>query len=269
MAFSREALVRLLQPLGTWQDLLDVLLVTLVLYNTLLLIRGTRAARVVLGILVVVLFYTSAHTFKLPALETTLEKFFDILPVAILVLFQHEIRGALASFGRTPGWNFGRSGHDVQELYNDVVVAALSLSDQKTGALIVFERREGLRNFIENGIQVDALVSLDLLVTLFHPATPTHDGAVIIQGDRIAATTCFLPLTRSAGLSTEMGTRHRAAIGITEETDAVALVVSEETGDISLAVDGEIDRRLSAGTLRTLLFKTLVADEDGGGSGAQ
>ena len=137
-------------------------------------------------------------------------------------------------------------------------MAASTLAESKIGALIVFERREGLRNYVENGIQVDAEVSIDLLVSLFFPDTPTHDGAVIIQGGRIAAATCFLPLTRSSELSTQFGTRHRAALGITEETDALAVVVSEETGEISLAVGGEFQRPLSSSSLLTLLLQHLT-----------
>lgn len=261
MDLSLEAIHQLLIPLATGKDLLDVLLVTLVLYNLLLLIRGTRAAQVVLGILVLVLIYYGARLFDLRALETTLEKFFAVLPVAILVLFQHEIRRALARFGRSPLWRFGRWEGDVRNRFNDIVIAASTLSDRRTGALVVIERQEGLRNYVENGIQLDANISIDLLISLFHPETPTHDGAVIIQNDRLAAAACFLPLTRNAELSTELGTRHRAALGISEETDALAIVVSEENGAISLAVDGEIHRRLSSSSLETLIFKSLMGTD--------
>lgn len=258
MDLSPDAIQQLLTPIASWRDILDVLLVTLVLYNLLLLIRGTRAVQVVLGILILVLIYFGARWGDLRALETTLENFFVVLPVAILVLFQHEIRRALARFGRSPLWRFDSWDQDLRGRFNDIVVAATSLSDRRTGALVVFERQEGLRNFVENGIQLDANVSLDLLITLFHPETPTHDGAVIIQNDRIAAAACFLPLTRNSEISTELGTRHRAALGISEETDALALVVSEENGDISIAVDGQMHRRLSSTSLETLLFKSLV-----------
>lgn len=255
--FSLDALWKFVEPLAGWEDLVDVLLVTLVLYYLLLLIRGTRAVQVVIGILALVVIYYGARTFELPALETTLENFFVILPVAIIVLFQNEIRRALANFGRTRFWGSG-GAVDVEEVANQVAMAAATLADRKTGALIVFERREGLRNYIENGIQVDGLVSIDLLASLFHPETPTHDGAVIIQGDRIAAATCFLPLTRASELSTQFGTRHRAALGISEETDAVVVVVSEETGEISLAVRGEFERPLSSSSLHTLLVSHLT-----------
>ncbi|MEM8930328.1 MAG: diadenylate cyclase CdaA [Acidobacteriota bacterium] len=257
------ALDRALSPFQGWQDVLDVLLVAFVLYYLLLLIRGTRAVQVVFGILSLLLVYFFSDFAELQALETTLEKFFELLPIAILILFQHEIRRALAGFGRAPIFTRG-SGSDPKALINDVAVAAATLSNRKTGALIVFERQQGLRNHIENGIALDARVSLDLLVTLFHPETPTHDGATIIQGDRIAAATCFLPLTRNAELSKALGTRHRAALGITEESDAVAVVVSEETGDISVAVGGRLERRVSSSSLATLLFQHLVADPQRG-----
>ena len=264
MDLSPDALRLFLQPIATWKDWLDVLLVTLVLYNLLLLIRGTRAVQVVLGILVLVLIYYGARWLDLRALETTLENFFVVLPVAILILFQHEIRRALARFGRSPLGRFGGSGGTVRDRFADIVMAASTLSDRRIGALVVFERQEGLRNYIENGIQLDAETSLDLLITLFHPESPTQDGAVIVQGERLAAAACFLPLTRNPEVSTGLGTRHRAALGISEDSDALALVVSEETGDISLAVSGQMHTKLSSATLETLLFKYLLTTEDPG-----
>lgn len=250
---------QLIQPLSGWSDILDVLLVTLVLYNLLLLIRGTRAVQVLLGILFLVVFYYAARTLDLPALERTLENFFLILPVAMIVLFQHEIRRALARFGRTPLLGFSNQQR-VASTFNALSIAASTLAVRRIGALIVIERSEGLRNYVENGIVLDAEVSLDLLISLFHPETPTHDGAVIIQGDRIAAATCFLPLTRDTRLSKEFGTRHRAAIGISEETDALALVVSEETGSISVALGGDMIRGLDSNDLRNLLYQTLAPE---------
>ncbi len=259
MDFSLNVLQKFFQPLSDWNDLLDILLVTFVLYNLLLLIRGTRAVRILLGILVLVALYYGARTLRLPALETTLEKFFLILPVAIIVLFQHEIRRALANFGRTPLWGF--SNHQkAASTFNEIVAAAHALSERRIGALIVIERSEGLRNYIENGIRLDSLVSPDLLISLFTPDTPTHDGAVIIQGDRIAAATCFLPLTRRSQISSSYGTRHRAALGISEETDAVVVVVSEESGAISVAQGGEMVRHLESKDLRNMLYQSLIAD---------
>lgn len=259
MDLSLNVLHTLLQPFSSWSDLLDILLVTLVLYNLLMLIRGTRAVRILLGILVLVALYYTARTLRLPALETTLENFFLILPVAIIVLFQHEIRRALANFGRTPLWGF--SNHQkAASTFNEIVAAAHALSEQRIGALIVVERSEGLRNYIENGIALDALVTPDLLISIFTPDTPTHDGAAIIQGDRIAAATCFLPLTRRTQISNRYGTRHRAALGISEETDAVAVVVSEETGAIAVALDGTLTRHLEPKDLRNMLYQSLIGD---------
>ncbi len=259
MDFSLQALEQLLQPVSRWQDVLDVLLVTLVLYNLLLLVRGTRAVQVLIGILVLVLLHAVAEALDLPALEKTLQTFFLILPLAIIVLFQHEIRRAIANLGTTSLWSFG----DRQKLagtFHAIGLAATTLSERRIGALIVIERLEGLRNYVENGIELDAEVSVDLLITLFDPHTPTHDGAVIVQNDRIAAAACFLPLTQSEALSTELGTRHRAALGITEETDAVAVVVSEETGAISVAFGGEMIRELESKDLRNRLHQFLLSD---------
>ena len=168
-----------------------------------------------------------------------LNGFLIVLPFAIIVLFQHEIRRALADFGRNPLVRFGRQER-IESSLQEIVLAATTLSSRRIGALIVIERLQGLRNYVENGIRLDAVVSYDLLLTIFNPDTPLHDGAVIVQDDRIAAAACFLPLTSNPELSKGYGTRHRAALGITEETDAVAVVVSEETGRISVAVDGEL-----------------------------
>lgn len=253
------ALQQVLAPFESVRDIADVLLVALLLYNLLLLIRGTRAVQVVIGILVLVVIYYMARFLELPALETTFENFFIILPLAILVLFQHEIRRALASFGRNPLWGLGHR-QSVAKALHDVAFAASTLSERRIGALIVFERQEGLRNYVENGIAIDGILSLDLLIALFHPDSPTHDGAVVVQGSRILSASCFLPLTRNFELSKELGTRHRAALGITEETDAVAVVVSEESGDISLALGGDLHRYLDSNALLTLLFKVLVSE---------
>lgn len=259
MDLTAENLGQLLQPVSRWEDILDVLLVTLVLYNLLLLVRGTRAVQALLGILVLVVLHQIAQAIDLPALENTLEKFFVILPLAIIVLFQHEIRRAIATFGTTSFWSFG-SRKKLAGTFHSIGLAATTLAERRVGALIVIERLEGLRNYIENGIELDAVVSVDLLITLFDPDTPTHDGAVIIQDDRIAAAACFLPLTQSQKLSTELGTRHRAALGITEETDAVAVVVSEETGAISIAFGGEMTRDLESKDLRNRLHHYLLSE---------
>ena len=244
-------------PFTGWQDVVDVLLVALVLYNLLLLIRGTREVQIVLGLVILVVFYYASRLLEMEALETTLENFFLILPVAIVVLFQREIRRALARFGSTSLLNWSDS-RKVVSAFNELVLACTTLAERRIGALIVIERLEGLRNYVENGILIDGMVSLDLLINLFTPNTPTHDGAVILQSGRLAAATCFLPLTQNPELSKEFGTRHRAALGISEETDA--LVVSEETGVISVAIGGQMHRPLESNELRGLLYKYLVTD---------
>jgi diadenylate cyclase len=179
--------------------------------------------------------------------------------IAIIVLFQSEIRQALIYFGnrlrlpilRRPRGQFGGS------VYDEIVLAVTTLSSEKTGALIVIEKNIGLRNFIDAGVQLDAAISYDLLVTIFNPSTPLHDGAVIIRNERIAAASVFLPLTKNPGVSREMGTRHRAAIGITEGTDAVSLVVSEETGLITFVENGEVRRNIDTTQLRAVMLKAM------------
>ncbi|HEX6904162.1 MAG TPA: diadenylate cyclase CdaA [Thermoanaerobaculia bacterium] len=243
----------------TWRDAVDVLAVAIIIYNLLLLIRGTRAVQILLGLFFLGVVYYTAILAELPTLQRILENLLIVLPFAVIVLFQGEIRRALADFGRNPLWGLTKQ-QQVVASFSEIVLAATTLSARRIGALIVIERLHGLRNYIENGISLDAVVSYDLLINLFQPDTPLHDGAVIIQDDRIAAAGCFLPLTPNPELSKEFGTRHRAAIGLTEETDAVAVVVSEETGVISVVFDGEMERDLDSNSLRNALYKYLVTD---------
>ena len=213
-----------------------------------------RRGSLILGLglaLIVVFFYFSRWI----ALETVSWMMTNILPYfvfAIIVIFQHEIRRALARFGQAPLFA-GFSTINRNEFYDEIVLAVTTLATNQTGALIVIERDIGLKTYIESGIALDAALSYDLLISIFNPSVPLHDGAVIIQNRRIAAGACFLPLTVKPRLSKELGTRHRAAIGVTEETDAVAIVVSEETGAISFAHDGEMERYLDPDTLRQRL----------------
>lgn len=245
--------------LVSWRDVLDILLVAFVIYNLLKLIRGTRAVQVLLGILFLSGIYYLAGVTELRTLQALLRSLVIFLPIAMIVLFQQEIRRALANFGRNPLWGLS-SSQDVESTINEIVLAATALARQRIGALIVIQRLEGLRNFIENGIVLDARVSCDLLISIFTPDNPLHDGAVIVQEDRLAAAACFLPLTPNPELSIELGTRHRAALGISEETDALAVVASEETGNLSLAIDGQILERLDAKDLRNKLFRYLVTE---------
>jgi diadenylate cyclase len=248
----------LVQMVG-WRDVLDIALVALVIYNLLLLIRGTRAVQIILGIIFIAVAYYVAGAAQLLTLQELLAKFLLVLPFAVIVLFQQEIRHALASFGRNPLWGLG-AHRKVESTIKEVVLASTSLADQKIGALMVIQRLEGLRNYIENGVTIDAQISYDLLINLFTPETPLHDGAVIIQQDRIAAAACFLPLTLNPELSKTFGSRHRAALGISEEADALSVVVSEETGSISIALNGELIRDLDSKTLRNSLYKYLITD---------
>ena len=244
------------------RDLIDIALVAIVAYNLLLLIRGTRAVQALLGILAMAGVYYVASAFELAALGSMLEKIFIALPVVIVVLFQQEIRRALSSFGRNPLLGLG-AHEEAATAINDIVLAASGLSSERIGALIVVQRLQGLRNYVESGIVLDAKVSYDLLTNVFNPETPLHDGAVIIQGDRVAAAACFLPLTQKANLSKEFGTRHRAALGITEETDALAVVVSEETGRVSIAIGGKLIRDFDAKNLRNTLYQYVIAEPSG------
>ncbi|HEV7503774.1 MAG TPA: diadenylate cyclase CdaA [Thermoanaerobaculia bacterium] len=249
-------LLRFLEIL-TWRDAVDIFAVALIIYNLLLLIRGTRAVQMLLGLVFLGLVYYGAILAELPTLQKILENLLIVLPFAVIVLFQQEIRRALVSFGRNPLWGLAKQ-QKVVASFSEIVLAATTLSARRTGALIVIERLHGLRNYIENGISLDAVVSYDLLINIFQPDTPLHDGAVIIQDDRIAAASCFLPLTPNPELSKEFGTRHRAALGLTEETDAVAVVVSEETGIISVAFDGAMIRDLDSHSLRNALYEHLL-----------
>jgi len=247
--------------LAHWRDVLDILLVAIIIYNLLLLIRGTRSVPVVVGMLALATLYSLAGLARLFTLNRILDYFVGVLPIAVVVLFQHEIRRALARVGRNPLW--GLATHEkLESTINDIVLAATALAARKTGALIVIQRLEGLRNYAENGIELDAVVTYDLLINIFHPETPLHDGAAIIQNDRIAAAACFLPLTLNSQLSKELGTRHRAALGISEETDALAIAVSEESGLISIAFGGELIRGLEGKELRNMLFKYILTNQE-------
>ena len=239
-------------PHLTWIAVLDIVVVATIIYQLVVFIKGTRAVQMALGLaLIVVFFYFSRWI----ALETVSWMLTNILPYfvfAIIVIFQHEIRRALVRFGQAPLFG-GFSTINRNEFYDEIVLAVTTLATNQTGALIVIERDIGLKTYIESGIALDAALSYDLLVSIFNPSVPLHDGAVIIQNRRIAAGACFLPLTVKPRLSKELGTRHRAAIGVTEETDAVAIVVSEETGAISFAHDGEMERYIDPDTLRQRL----------------
>jgi diadenylate cyclase len=253
-------MARLLGSLGgvepSWLDLIDILIVAFLIYQLLQFIRGTHAVQMALGALVLVLLYWLSQLLHLETVNWLLRTFMPYLVFGIIVVFQTEIRKVLAQLGKTPLPGVFGSPR-TEEVIDEVVLAATTLAAQRTGAIVVIERDMGLRSYIETGIALDAYVTYDLLISIFNPGTPLHDGAVIIQGNRLAAAACFLPLTVNPQLSRELGSRHRAAIGVTEDTDALAVVVSEETGVISLVVGGRIRRGLEAASLKAALLEAL------------
>jgi diadenylate cyclase len=244
-------------PIGWW-DIADILVVSIIIYEVLALIRGTRAVQMAVGgsVLLLALFYTSRWG-RLETVNFLIRNFAGYIVVAVIVLFQADIRRALAHLGRAPFFRYFAKPESAEESVEELIVAVSMLSAQRTGAIVAIERQIGLRNYIEGGIPLDAVLTYDLLLSIFQLASPLHDGAVIVQNDRVAAAACFLPLTVNPRLSKELGSRHRAAIGLTEENDAVAIVVSEESGLISIVVDGQIERGLDADTLRSRL-RSLV-----------
>ena len=239
-----------------WWDVLDILIVAFIIYELLQFIRGTHAVQMALGALVLVVLYWVSKMADLETVNWLLRTFMPYLVFGVIVVFQAEIRKVLAHLGKTPfpGVFTAERGEEVIE---EMVLAATALASQRTGALIVIEREMGLRSFIETGIALDAYLTYDLLISIFNPGTPLHDGAVIVQGNRIAAGACFLPLTVNPELSRQLGSRHRAAIGVTEDTDALAVVVSEESGAISLVAGGHIQRGLDGKDLKQALLDAL------------
>jgi diadenylate cyclase len=236
----------------TWAAIIDILIVSVLIYQLLLLIRGTRAVQMAVGVGLLVLFFYATRWLQLETVQWIVTNILPYFVFGIIVLFAVEIRRALATIGQNPLIRrFSKTPFG--ESYDEIVLAATTLSSQRIGGLIVIEREIGLKNYIESGVNIDAALSYDLLVTIFSPGAPLHDGAVIIQKDRITAAACFLPLTVDPRLSKELGTRHRAAIGVTEESDAVVVVVSEETGIISIVVGGKIVRNLDGEGLRKQL----------------
>ncbi len=245
--------------ISSLRNLLDIALVFVIVYVVLKLLRGTRAVPTVAGIVILALLYWLAVAQDLATLEFVLRSAVLYIGVAIIVLFQSEIRQALIYFGNRLRFPFLRRQRGMlgETIYDEIVLAATTLASEKIGALIVIERNVGLRNLIDSGVSLDAKLSYDLLVTIFNPSTPLHDGAVVIQNERIAAASVFLPLTKNPGISRELGTRHRAAIGVTEGSDAISVVVSEETGLITFIENGTIKRNLDTNQLRRLLLEAV------------
>jgi diadenylate cyclase len=245
------------RPPIDWWDALDVAIVAVFFYQVLVLIRGTRAVQMAVGAGFVTALFFLSRWLELESVNWLIRNAAGYIVFAVIVLFQADIRRALAHFGRAPFLRYFTRASSTDEAIEELVVAVANLSTHRVGALIVIERQIGLRNYIEGGIPLDATITYDLLASIFQTTSPLHDGAVIVQADRIAAAACFLPLSVDPKVSRQLGTRHRAALGLTEENDAVAVVVSEETGVISIAINGRLEREFTPDTLRHRLDALL------------
>ena len=245
------------RPQVGWPDLVDVLVVSILIYEVLKLIRGTRAVQMALGGGVLVALFYGSRWAHLDTANWLVRNLAGYIVFAVIVLFQADIRRALAHLGRAPFFRYFAKAESAEESIEELIMATSMLASRRIGAIIALERQIGLRNYIEGGIPLDAVLTYDLLLSIFLPSSPLHDGAVIVLDDRVAAAACFLPLTVNPKLGKELGSRHRAAIGLTEENDSVAIVVSEETGAVSIVADGQIERGLEADQLRARL-RSLV-----------
>jgi len=237
-------------------DLLDILLVAFIIYRLILLIKGTRTVQMLLGLAVLLLVYVASQVGGLYTLNWLLDNFLSSIILVIVVIFQNDIRRALIHMGRNPFFA-DHSFRDEDKAIDELVKGCTTLAARRFGALIVVERETGINDFLEIGIELDAKLSSDLLGAVFQPKSPIHDGAAVIQRGRLTRAGCFLPLTQNPTVSPSLGTRHRAAIGLTELVDAIAVVVSEETGRISVVVSGKMTRDLDAITLRKVLRRLL------------
>lgn len=249
----------LLENVGYWA-LIDIAIIAAIIYRVLLLMRGTRAMQMMLGILVMVgSTFLISQLYPLTTLKWLMDKFYASILIIIVVLFQEDIRRVLSRMGKKTVFPTG-DNISSKQILDEIARAAIALTTRKFGALIVIERRILLSRYVDVGIIIDAKISKELLVSIFHPSSPIHDGAVVIQQGRIAAAGCFLPLTRDENVLPNFGTRHRAAIGMSQETDALVIVVSEENQAISVVVDGEVSKELTPKELRKLLRNRLNPD---------
>lgn len=241
------------------QDFVDVLIVWFIIYRIMLIIRGTRAAQMLAGIVVIIAAYFAARQFELLTLYWLLSTFLSSFFLIVIIVFQRDIRRALTQVGRTP---FSRGSEAMVHSIDELIGAASIMARKRIGALIILERETGLKDYIEAGHDIDAHLSRELLVSLFLHESPLHDGGVIVRRDRILTAGCVLPLTKNPYISKRLGTRHRAAIGLSEETDAVIIVVSEERGKISLVQHGAITSDLDEAAVRNRLEAIFVPHED-------
>ncbi len=245
-----------------WQDFLDIAIVSVVLYQALLIVRGTKAAQMLLGLGVLLIAYFFSNFFQLYTMDWIIQSFWSQVVIVLIVLFQPEIRRALAQMGESSFFQNLTVAEELKSL-EEIVKASIALAHRKIGALIVIEREVSLKDYVEIATQLDAKVSKELLLSIFHPTSPIHDGAIVIRGNRVVAAGCFLPITLGSDVSKSLGTRHRAGIGITEDTDAVAIIVSEETAMISVALHGRFETHVDMGTLRDILTDLFAESKKG------
>ena len=263
-----ESIVAAVKQLNVeWRDIVDIIIVAYVIYRLILIIRGTRAEQLVKGLGILLLAMVISEQVGFVAFNWALRQIMTIGLIAIPIVFQPELRRALEQLGRgkifkTPYWNW--SVQDFENMLTELIKATDVLVKKRIGALIIIERTTGLKDWISTGIPVEGLVTAELLINIFFPRSPLHDGAVIIRGNQIMAAGCYLPLTENPSLSKELGTRHRAGIGISEVSDAVAIVISEETGVISITHDGILTRFLDDKKLRALLSELLSPEKSEG-----
>ncbi|GIP34957.1 diadenylate cyclase CdaA [Paenibacillus sp. J2TS4] len=243
------------------KEIIDITIVSYVIYKLILLLRGTRAIQLLKGIIVVVITWAISLWFQLNTLQWMMNQMFTFGVVGVLIIFQPELRRALEQLGR--GKLFSRSSseenQEINRIISEIMKTIMNLSRRRIGALIVFERQTGLNEYIESGTRIESEISAELLINIFIPNTPLHDGAVIIRNSRLMAAGCYLPLSENPFISKELGTRHRAAIGMSEVSDAISIVVSEETGQISLALNGLVVRDIKEESLISKLYEELKA----------
>ena len=235
-----------------WRDVLDIALVTFVVYQGILLVKGTRAMHMLLGLGVVFVALVVSQRLGLQTINWIINYFLTSLILVVIILFQADIRRALARLGKGP---FAAAEAEAGSTLEEVVRTAVTLATRMTGGLIVLERHIGLNDYVESGVHVDAKVTRELLIQIFQTSGPLHDGAAVVSGERVVAARCLLPLSSNPGLGRHLGTRHRAGLGLSEETDAVCVIVSEERGRVSVAVGGKLTPDLDAVALRNLLFE--------------
>lgn len=250
-----------------WRSIIDIAVVAVIFYQLLMLIKGTRAVQLLKGLLVLLVVSIAAKQLGLNTLTWMLDKLWTMLLVALPVVFQPELRRALERLGRGKFISMHPTTagpEELKKLIEELVRSTQVLAQSRIGALIVIEKNTGIQEFVETGVKIDGVVSSEFLVNIFIPRSPLHDGAVIIRGDRVAAAGCFLPLTQDTGLQKDLGTRHRAALGLSEVSDALVIVVSEETGVISVAQNGKLARFLDEKSLRDLLKNEILVEKASG-----